>query len=135
MKGSYDPKKAQHKSYVRRHNASYRGKWIVDRPQLRDFVEGALLDGQSSSAIAGRLKYQEKDLPDVLIMDEPELGLHPYAINIISGLLKSISLKTQVIIATQSTNLIDNFDPKDIVIVEREGRETGAEYILGPARD
>ena len=65
MKGSYDPKKAQHKSYVRRHNASYRGKWIVDRPQLRDFVEGALLDGQSPSAIAGRLKYQEKDLPDV----------------------------------------------------------------------
>ena len=57
--------KAQHKSYVRRKNVSYRGKSIVRNDKLREFVDGALGDGQSAEAIAGRLKYQEKHLPYV----------------------------------------------------------------------
>lgn len=65
VNGKYDPKKAQHKAYVRRLNASYRGKKIVDDEKLRDFVDGALSDGQSPEAIAGRLKHQEKHLPYV----------------------------------------------------------------------
>lgn len=65
VKGIYDPKKAQHKAYVRRHDASFRGKLIVDRPDLRDFIEGSLLDRQSPEAIEGRLKHQEKSLPNV----------------------------------------------------------------------
>lgn len=63
--GKYEPGKAQHKSYVRRHNASFRGKKIVNNDKLREFVDGALSDGQSPEAIAGRLKHQEKDLPYV----------------------------------------------------------------------
>lgn len=50
---------------MRRHDASFRGKKIVDNGKLRDFVEGALSDGQSPEAIAGRLKHQEKHLPYV----------------------------------------------------------------------
>jgi predicted ATPase len=64
------------------------------------------------------------DLPDVLILDEPELGLHPYAINVITGLLKSVSLHKQVILATQSMTLIDYFDPEDIIVVDRPERES-----------
>lgn len=45
--------------------ASFRGKKIVAHDRLRDFVESNLLDGQSSEAIAGRLKHQEKNLPNV----------------------------------------------------------------------
>lgn len=63
--GEYDPEKAQHKASIRRHNASYRGKKIVDHKKLKKFVDGALSDGQSPQAIAGRLKYQEKWLPSV----------------------------------------------------------------------
>jgi predicted ATPase len=59
------------------------------------------------------------NLPQVLILDEPELGLHPYAINIIGGLIRSISHHTQVILATQSTLLLDCFDPEEVVVVER----------------
>ncbi|MBI4669975.1 MAG: AAA family ATPase, partial [Elusimicrobia bacterium] len=59
-----------------------------------------------------------------LILDEPELGLHPYAINVVGGLIRSISTKTQVIMATQSMPLIDCFEPNDIVVVERKGRES-----------
>jgi IS30 family transposase len=61
-KGIYDPIKANHKAYIRRHNASFRGKSIVKNKKLRQFVESSLLDGQSPEAIAGRLKYQEEDL-------------------------------------------------------------------------
>ncbi len=68
------------------------------------------------------LLQPERDLPDVLILDEPELGLHPYAINIVGGLISAASTKVQVIVATQSTALVDCFEPEDIVIVEREGR-------------
>lgn len=50
---------------MRRHGASYRGKKIVDDEELRDFVDGALSDGQSPEAIAGRLRKQEKHLPYV----------------------------------------------------------------------
>ena len=64
------------------------------------------------------------DLPDVLILDEPELGLHPYAINVIGGLIRAASTKTQVIVATQSPPLVDCFEPEDVVVAEREARAT-----------
>ena len=64
------------------------------------------------------------DLPDVLILDEPELGLHPYAINIIGGLIESVSHHSQVIVATQSPLLIDCFEPEDIIVVERKNRQS-----------
>ena len=75
-------------------------------------------------ALVTLLLQPERDMPDVLILDEPELGLHPYAINLIGGLIRSLSIKTQVIVATQSMSLIDCFEPKDIVVVERKERES-----------
>lgn len=61
----YDPKKAQHKSYVKRRDSSFRGKKIVADDRLRKFVDDTLINGQSAKAIAGRLKYQEKNLPNI----------------------------------------------------------------------
>ena len=75
-------------------------------------------------ALVTLLLQPEQNLPDVLILDEPELGLHPYAINIIGGLIRAVSTKIQVIVATQSMPLVDCFEPEDIVIVEREGRSS-----------
>ena len=63
-----------------------------------------------------------KDLPDVLILDEPELGLHPSAISVIGDLTAAAATKIQVIAATQSVALVDCFDPEDIVVVERPDR-------------
>lgn len=59
-------------------------------------------------------------LPGVLILDEPELGLHPHAINVVGSLIGAAATRTQVIVATQSTTLVDCFEPEDIVVVERE---------------
>ncbi|ACK64708.1 SMC domain protein [Rippkaea orientalis PCC 8801] len=75
-------------------------------------------------ALVALLLQPEQDLPSVIILDEPELGLHPYAINIVAGLLQSISHKTQIIMATQSAMLIDCFEPEDIIIVERRDRQS-----------
>lgn len=59
-------------------------------------------------------------LPSAMIIDEPELGLHPYAISLLADLLKQASQQTQIIIATQSATLLDHFDPDDIVVIDRE---------------
>jgi len=82
-------------------------------------------------ALVTLLLQPDRDLPDVLILDEPELGLHPYAINVIGGLIRSISTKTQVIMATQSMPLVDCFEPNDIVVVERKGRESNFHRLDG----
>lgn len=75
-------------------------------------------------ALIALLLQPEKDLPSVLILDEPELGLHPYAIDIIAGLLQSASLSTQVFIATQSMLLLNYFQPEDVIVVDRVDRES-----------
>lgn len=62
----------------------------------------------------------QPEAPNVIIIDEPELGLHPFAINKLAGLIKKASIDTQLIISTQSVNLVDNFEPEDIISVDRE---------------
>ncbi len=75
-------------------------------------------------ALIALLQQPEADLPDVLILDEPELGLHPYAIEVLAGLIRSAARHVQVIVATQSVSLIDRFEPHDIVVVDRKDGET-----------
>lgn len=58
--------------------------------------------------------------PSTIIIDEPELGLHPYAITLLGSLLKSASKRMQVIISTQSVPLVNQFSIDDLIIVERE---------------
>lgn len=62
--------------------------------------------------------------PKVIIIDEPELGLHPFAINKLAGLIKKASAGSQIILSTQSVNLIDNFEPEDIITVDREENQS-----------
>lgn len=66
----------------------------------------------------------QPDLPDTILLDEPELGLHPYAIKKLAGLLKSASQRTQIIVSTQSITLVNQFQPEDIIIVDRKEGET-----------
>jgi predicted ATPase len=66
------------------------------------------------------LMQPDIDLPPVIILDEPELGLHPAAINLLADLLKSAAERTQVIVATQSVTLINNLEPEDVWTVDRE---------------
>jgi predicted ATPase len=58
--------------------------------------------------------------PSTIIIDEPELGLHPYAITLLGALLRSASLRMQVIVSTQSVPLLNEFELDDLIVVERE---------------
>lgn len=58
--------------------------------------------------------------PATIIIDEPELGLHPYAITLLGALLKTAATRMQVIVSTQSVQLVNEFTMNDLIIVERE---------------
>ena len=57
-------------------------------------------------------------LPDVVLLDEPELGLHPAAVGLIAGMVKQRSADRQIIAATQSPRFVDSFDLDDVVVLE-----------------
>lgn len=61
----------------------------------------------------------QPSLPSTILIDEPELGLHPYAITVLASLLRSAAKETQVIVSTQSVPLVNQFNPEDIVVVDR----------------
>lgn len=58
--------------------------------------------------------------PATIIIDEPELGLHPEAIRILGELIQDAARRTQIIVATQSPLLLDQFSIEDIVVVNRK---------------
>ncbi|MBR9856237.1 MAG: AAA family ATPase [Gammaproteobacteria bacterium] len=62
----------------------------------------------------------QPDPPATIIIDEPELGLHPAAIVILAELIQQAATRTQVIVATQSPALLDQFAVEDIVVVKRK---------------
>jgi predicted ATPase len=70
-------------------------------------------------ALATLLLQPEKYRPSVILVDEPELGLHPYAITMLASLIKQASTKTQVIVGTQSPLLLDHFRPEDVLVANR----------------
>ena len=70
------------------------------------------------------LLQPEDELPELIIVDEPELGLHPYALNIVAGIFGKASYHTQILISTQSSSFLDNFNPEDVITVDRVGQES-----------
>ena len=67
--------------------------------------------------------------PSMIVIDEPELGLHPEAIGILSELVQDAANRTQVFIATQSPLLLDQFSIEDIVVVRRKGGQSAFERL------
>ncbi len=61
-------------------------------------------------------------LPQVIFVDEPELGLHPQAVDVLAFMVEKATEHTQVIMATQSPRLLDSFDYRDIIVAEKNGQ-------------
>ena len=70
-------------------------------------------------ALAALLQQPEELRPSVILLDEPELGLHPLAITMLASMIKTASVDTQVILATQSPILLDYFEPEDVLVADR----------------
>ncbi|MHB8853521.1 MAG: AAA family ATPase [Ignavibacteriaceae bacterium] len=67
----------------------------------------------------------QPNLPDTIIIDEPELGLHPAAIELLTSLIKSVTANDkQVICSTQSVTFLNHFEPEDIIVVDRNDGES-----------
>jgi predicted ATPase len=104
---------------------------IVLRWKQKDY-DGILLPSQLSDGtlrficLATLLLQPEKLQPAIIIIDEPELGLHPYAITIFTELVKKVARRKQVVLATQSVELLDHFEPGDVIVVDRT--ENGSEF-------
>jgi len=101
----------------------------VDNIQLEWFERGnpdtpfkahVLSDGTLRFICLATLLLQPFHLMnDTVLIDEPELGLHPYALAVLADLIKRAAEKKQLIISTQSVELIDHFSANDIIIVDR----------------
>ena len=84
------------------------------------FSASTFSDGTLRFIALATLFLQPVELrPAVILIDEPELGLHPVAITLLASLIRQASVDTQVIVATQSPRLVDYFDPEDILVANR----------------
>lgn len=97
-----------------------------DRSADHEFGAHQLSDGSLRAiALITALMQPEELLPALIAIDEPELGLHPSAIATVAQLIRAVSRKRQVIVATQSSRLIAGFAPEEVVVVERDEDERG----------
>ncbi len=84
------------------------------------FDSASLSDGSLRFiALATLFLQPEAYRPSVMLVDEPELGLHPFAITMLASLVKQASTTTQVILSTQSPLLLDHFQPEDVLVADR----------------
>ena len=97
-----------------------------------NFDAAAFSDGTLRFISLATLLLQPQ-LPTTILLDEPELGLHPYAIGLLSDLLRSAATKSQVIVCTQSVTLINQFAPEEIIVVERQGGHSTLRQTQGSA--
>ncbi len=70
------------------------------------------------------LNLPPERLPNVMLFDEPELGLHPHAITLVAEMFKRLSKKRQIFIATQSPYLVDCFELENIIVANANNGET-----------
>ena len=66
----------------------------------------------------------QPDPPDLILLDEPELGLHPFAIHVLAEMLESAARRVQIVLATQSVTLLNQFEAKDVIVAENDGAAT-----------
>ncbi len=104
-------------------SSAVRLDWIDERDQA--FGPHHLSDGTLRAiALFTALAQPTENLPALISIDEPELGLHPAALEVLASLVRSVTPHCQVLLATQSPALLDYFDAADVVVAERDSGAT-----------
>jgi predicted ATPase len=93
-------------------------RWIDKGDPESNFSAYQLSDGTLRFIALATLLMQPEP-PEVIIIDEPELGLHPFAIGKLAGMIQAASGKSQIIAATKSPGLISHFSPTDVIVIDR----------------
>ena len=97
-------------------------RWVDKGDPESNFSAYQLSDG-TLRFIALTVLLMQPEPPAIVIIDEPELGLHPFAIGKLAGMVQAAAGKSQIIVATQSPGLISNFMPEDIIVVDRSATD------------
>lgn len=113
------------------------GELVLDTPngsillQWRERGTDRIFDASQASdgmlrilALTTLLCQPTSALPSIILLDEPELGLHPQAIALLASMIRQASHHAQIVVATQSVPLLDEFSLGEIVVARRSGRET-----------
>lgn len=87
------------------------------------FNAHALSDGTLRFICLSTLLLQPEP-PSLIIIDEPELGLHPFAITQLADMFRATATAHQVLVSTQSVTLLNQLDPEDIIITEQHDGAT-----------
>ena len=86
---------------------------------------GQISDGLLRFVCVATVLLQPPELqPDPIIIDEPELGLHPTALTLLAEMVRGASEARRVVLSTQSADLVSEFDPEDVVVVNRRDGES-----------
>jgi predicted ATPase len=100
-------------------------EWIHKSSPDQYFDVASLSDGSLRFICLATLLLQpESRRPSTILLDEPELGLHPYAITMLANMIQSAAMETQVIMSTQSSLLLDHFEPEDVLVAELQSGAT-----------
>jgi predicted ATPase len=93
----------------------------VERGKDLPFKAHVLSDGTLRFICLATLLLQPAERrPTTVVIDEPELGLHPYAITVLASMLKSAASGSQIVVSTQSVELVNEFDAEDLLVVDRQ---------------
>lgn len=84
-----------------------------------DYFDATMLSDGTLRFICLATLLLQPWLPTIILLDEPELGLHPFAMQLLAALMRSASEKTQIIASTQSVTLANQFGWKDMVVVDQ----------------
>lgn len=88
------------------------------------YLDASSLSDGTLRFIALATLLLQTELPETIIIDEPELGLHPVAMTKLAAMIRRASHKAQIILATQSVTLISNFSIDDLIVVGRSGKQS-----------
>jgi predicted ATPase len=105
-------------------------EWFEQTDPDTPYRAHTLSDGTLRFICLTTLLLQPTDLlPDTLLIDEPELGLHPFAINLLADMMKEVSRTKQLIVSTQSVDLLNALEPEHVVVAQRLNGATTLERL------
>lgn len=84
-----------------------------------DYFDASMLSDGTLRFICMATLLLQPVLPTIILLDEPELGLHPFAMQLLAAMMRSASEQTQIIASTQSVTLANQFDWTDVVVVDQ----------------
>ena len=89
-----------------------------ERSRKRGILASGVSDGFLQLLLLLTALFSEGDRPSVLLFDEPEVSLHPWALAVFAQAVRVAAERwnKQIFLATHSPVLISQFEPRDVLV-------------------